>query len=77
MHSKWPKLYRILAILSAIGLNCDLGPIVQNFKTSVFIKSITCKSTIFLLEKSKLSQCKGFSQFSCKKNIYITAIKYF
>ena len=35
LHSEWPKLYRVLAILSAIGLNCtsllNTEDIIYNF----------------------------------------------
>ena len=35
LHSKWPKLHRVLAVLSAIGLN--LGLLTLMFKMTLIL----------------------------------------
>ena len=46
LHSEWPKLHRVLAILSAIGLNATSCTAVIHGKTLwhyvIFFKKFTC-----------------------------------
>ena len=41
LHSEWPKLYRVLAILSAVGLNDYFYRTVELFKTPAFLHVMT------------------------------------
>ena len=37
LHSKQPKLYGVLAVLSAVGLNCQAANLCLGFKTSLSV----------------------------------------
>ena len=48
LHSEWPKLHRVLAILSAIGLRCaPTGEWINGFaNTSIYSAGVVCFAKI-------------------------------